>query len=219
MTTSYVRAGRVPFLAACCVLVSVGAGCGGRTLTWNYLEGTPDRLANAKRVALVCEVSLAGQMPMLGGTSKEELANAIVSELMHRSYQVTVVRENMMAGLAPSTNASDRSKAVERTGADLLFEFSTQGVQRMVMHMAIFRLPFTPHKTTTEWKTEIRQMTLRISSPKDRSVLGTTTVRFDDPKDKLNEAVKDLCVGLDMIRQGRPAGTTELKGPPGQDHD
>jgi hypothetical protein len=64
-----------------------------------------------------------------------------------------------------------------------------------------------------EWRS-ISRATLRVSNPRDRTLLATVTVQYASPTDDPADVAKDLCLGLDFIRQGWPAQRVTLKGPP-----
>jgi len=233
-------------VAVCLCLASVVVGgCNNkRTLTWYYADKAPEALAPPCKMAVVTEVPLVRDMPM-ADTGREELANSVVGELVSRGYQVTVLREKALAGTMPgfhykqsvtatagktptakvqSEGASSqpvdqmtsRYKGAARVHAKVLAEVSMQASSKMEMHMMIAPIPFFPDSTSTEWKTQVRQATLRLSSPDDGTTLGAITVRYDKPHDKISDVVKDLACGLDMILQSRQPGSVEMLGPPGE---
>jgi hypothetical protein len=171
-----------------------------------------------------------------------ELTNTIVGELIARGYEVVVVGESETGERGLSTRAfatatmahspgdiegprtrrtheSSRFLAAEEARADLLFEFSTQATGRMDMKMSIWAspIPFVPAKTNakTQWTCEIRQISLRIWCPGERVILAVATVQYESPEKEWLNAVRDVCLGLDLMRRGELTGTVKMRGKPG----
>jgi hypothetical protein len=214
-------------------------GCSSRTLSWTSLTEPSQNLSSARRVAVATSVSAIDEHGMFGACSGE-LTSAITAELLARGYRITLLRDqghtstsrrskDVLTARADTQPAAQiqhevsvggdgmtaRYRAAREIGAELLFEFTIQSNQKMVTHTSISPIPLVPHSSTMEWKQQIRQITLNVSSAADQTILGTTTVHFDSPTDKIQDAVKDLLLGLDMFRQGKPNGKIELTGKPG----
>lgn len=217
-------------------------GCGKpRTLSWSAHPGAATRLDGVKHVAVCNYVTFDRNVHAIDA-SRVELTNTIAGELLARGYLVTVLgeeeavdrlitREVITASATTQPVARverqkslggeeiDRFDAAGQANADLLFEFSTQATARMDMKMSIWAppIPFVPAKTKAkmQWSCEIRQISLRISCPQERTILGTATVHYESPEDEMLDAVKDVCLGMDLIRQGTPANAVKLTGDAG----
>jgi len=222
------------------VWVSLGStGCSKRTLSWTSLSETSGRLGSTKRVAVAASAT-AGDEEGMFGAHTGEFASIISAELLARGYRITMLRDTghgrhsartkevltaradtqPVAKIERETTSGGgdmtaRQGAAKDVGADLLFEFTIQSSQKMVMHTSVSPIPIVPTKSTMEWKRQIRQITLNVTSVADQVILGTTTVHFSSPTDKIQNAVKDLLLGLDMMRQGKPTSQVELTGPAG----
>ena len=57
---------------------------------------------------------------------------------------------------------------------------------------------------------------MRLPRPKKREVLSSVTMRCEKPVDKADDAAKDVCLSLDLIRRSRPLGSIKLAGKPGE---
>ena len=75
--------------------------------------------------------------------------------------------------------------------------------------------PFVRVRHYTTVSTSIQQATLRLSNPRDRTLVATVTVRYDDTCDEPSTVAADLGMGLDFIRREIPPQQVTLKGPPG----
>jgi uncharacterized protein YkwD len=214
--------------ALCCIGTLLTFGCANqRTLAWRY-AGDTAALANAKRVAVANQTSFLDNMPF-GGTGQSALVNAIVDELMANGYQVTLLEKPalptpnvtvtgvppaMQAKTSQTQTAAELAKAAVEAKADILFEFSTTLSQKMSMRMGPV-IPFTPVTSQTEWHYEVRQVTLRISRPPEPTILGTVSLDYRNPQKELRDVMKDVILGLNQIRQSKPAASLELNGKPG----
>lgn len=222
------------------LLVAIwGPGCASRKLTWHYAPDAPKRIAKARRIAVVAEASLTRHIGLFGGDHAEEFVNAIIGELMTRGYEVMVLRQDPLAdpptrpyfrvphaATQPTTPpgrrtissaaAADRCALAEHAHADLLVECSTLLSHEMDMEMMISPIPIMPKSVRTRWRTEVRRISLRISSPRGRTVLGTATVRYPGATSNFQKVIKDVFLGFDLIRSAEPGGTIKLSGKPGK---
>ena len=94
--------------------------------------------------------------------------------------------------------------------------FSAEASEKMEMRMFGTSFRPTAHVGPAEWRLDIRRMTLRISVPASSKTIGTCVVSYQQPQREIAAVVKDVLLGLDMIRQRKPASGVQLKGPPGQ---
>ena len=223
-------------LSVLCLLF--GLGCNPPELSWQHGPAAPKLISQNQRSAVVARVSMTEGMPS-SGINSTEVANSVAGELMTRGYEVTVLREEAIAGwkvkeevkatsgdkptatIKREARGGDedmarRFEAAAKAKARLLFECSTQASQKAVHHSVYNPIPYAPGLSSTEWKNEIRQITLTVSDVTKRSVLATVTVRYKKAIDNIQAAVKDVFLGLDQVRLGRPPATVTLSGKPGK---
>ncbi len=179
-------------LLLACVVFS---GCTERKLRWTCTRSGGEQVSKVRRVAVISVVS-AGSARL--GAADEELSGAIVGELTERGYEVSLVHDKPFGGEA------------------CVFEFSIQGSSEMNMQIYHVPVPGVPIVSKTENRFKIRQITLRISSPKEGTIIGTSTVRYPSPTDNIEKVIKDVLIGLDMIREGHLSDSVTLMGDPGQ---
>jgi hypothetical protein len=183
----------LPVVCWCLAASAVNLGCRDPKLSWRYVDKAPEQVAQARRVAFVNRVTATDKKPTT--VAESDLVGAITAELLSRNYRV----------------------ATQEAGADLVLEFLTQCTQQMVTSTTSIPIPLM-HKshTTSEWREQIHRITLNIVSPEDRSIVGMATVEYPKPREMVGDTVKDVLLGLDMIRRGRPPSTVELGGKPGE---
>ena len=74
-------------LLPCMALAAVGAGCGARTLEWHGAAGAAAAMQNARKVAVLSEITHTGIGPFRSGTIDPALA-----EILKRGYQATLLQ-------------------------------------------------------------------------------------------------------------------------------
>ena len=180
-----------PSACLCFLLALLFSGCADRKLSWHYVERAREQIAGAQRVTFVSRVAPANKIP----AGSADLAGAITGELLDRNYRVTT----------------------QESGADLFLEFSAQVSQQTVTSTTTLPIPFmTKSRTKSEVRNQIHRITLNVILPQDQTIVGMVTVEYSKPRDKVQDAVKDALLGLDMIRRGSLPSTVNLSGKPGQ---
>ncbi len=222
------RAG-LPVCIACWLAIAL-SGCATRKLSWTSAEDASSKLTKGSCVAVICTEPTAGLFGR--GSTQSPITNALIDELMRRNYRVTVLREEAFDVTLPTPSGHDAEKqpaSRPRTGmtrrydvaadnrADVLLEVSVDGTQKMEMKVSVNPIPFIPNKSEAEWKPQVRQVTMHLSDPKERCLLGSVTVRYPNATDKIEGVAKDLALGVDYIRNGKPSATLELAGEPGKE--
>jgi hypothetical protein len=218
------RTSRGAWIVAC-LAAALAAGCDRRNLAWSYAPEGPQRLAAARSAALVQEPdSPGGRLP--------ELVSALAGELMRKGWSITLLREAwpppaiyrgpVVYAPAPPTAAAipllpgdllARYAAAREVRAELLLELSVETSTDAQVFMVSG--PFVHHRVIVREKRYIRQATLRISSPREQRLLAAVSVEYDDPAGSIAAVARDLCLGLDFVRQAWPPQSVTLKGPTG----
>jgi len=219
------------FLAGLCLVLS---GCASsRGLTWGYSQGAPAQVVAAQQVALVIRVSHAENTPAISSTGGEEIVGFTSRELIARGYKVVYLRGEPSGQISEEATAqpasrapgrdlilsgeeiSKKCRAAREAGAQLIFEFSILMRQKMIVKVRESSVPFVANSRSVEWRQEIRQIALNVIDPNDQSVVADVTALFEKPRQKSVEALQDVLLGLDMVREGRTPATLKLTGKPG----
>jgi hypothetical protein len=216
---------------ACLLAALLLAGCDKRTLEWSYSPAGPEAVRTARTVALVQEYGWSR-----GARSQHgELVGLLADELMARGYRVVVLHEPLPppgpAASGPAGSPSSqpafqppyrliavpdtaaRYAAAKEAQADLLLELHTRSHD--VVHGTAFSGPFVHTRFYVTVTTTYQQATLRVSNPRDQSLLAMITVRYEDSCDEAATVAADLCMGLDFVRKDVAARQVTLKGSPG----
>jgi len=220
--------------AACLLAAGLLAGCDKRALNWSYSPGGPEMVQPGRSLALVQEYGWQrGLHQQLG-----EVVSCLAGELMARGYRVVVLHEPLpspmgQATSGPATSPSGqpaapapprllathdilaRYAAAQEVQADLLVELHARMLEEVNTTSYGYGGPFFRVRYYTTVSTSIQQATLRLSNPRDRTLVGTVTVRYDDTCDEPSTVAADLGMGLDFIRKGVPPQAVTLKGSPG----
>lgn len=207
-------------LIAAGLLTAVGCG-EKRQLSWHYATGAPQQWVGMKRVALAADITKLSDGASPGRLSATELTTVVAGELMARGYEVSILRldPREAATRDPHDGTTRLDRSAERLGAGLVCECSMQAVGKSGTKSVGVRVPYvpvSPSVSESETAVTIIQASLRLSVPLSDSVLGTVTVRYDKPTKRIIDVVRDLGLGLDMIRDGKRPGTVELTGKPGE---
>jgi hypothetical protein len=114
------------------------------------------------------------------------------------------------AGPGPSPFAQARYAAARDINAAFLLELHVSITEEVYVNEG--GGPYRHRWRTVTVTPLVPHATLRISRPQDQTLVGSVTVRYDDPTGDPAKVAADLCMGLDFIRQGAPPQQVILKG-------